>query len=221
MSNTDPGRADERKRELRRDIRRRRRERLDRGDADARARDAARLAQGFLDLAAELDLDLAAGVALYESLPTEPPTDTLAAALHARGVKVIVPVLLADKDLDWRRLDTAVDHDGTPPPEGDDESAERRHAWGELLGREAVADVGIVVVPALAVDLGGARLGQGGGSYDRALARLGAGTQAVVAVVFDDELIDADVPTDPHDQGVDAVITPNGHRRVRRPSHPG
>src|SRR4051794_38133282 len=72
---------------------------------------------------------------------------------------------------------------------------------GAALGR---ADV--VLVPALAVAADGTRLGRGGGYYDRALAA--ARPDAVlVAVVFDDELLET-VPAEAHDRRVSAVLTP-------------
>ncbi|AKU18757.1 hypothetical protein VV02_08410 [Luteipulveratus mongoliensis] len=127
-----------------------------------------------------------APVAAYESLATEPPTEALIAALREAGHEVLLPVLLPDKDLDWRS--------------GDDET--------QTLGTDAIAGAGVIVVPALAIARDGLRLGQGGGSYDRALARRAPGA-LVVAVVYDDELADV-VPSDPHDQAVDAVVTPAG-----------
>ena len=50
--------------------------------------------------------------------------------------------------------------------------------------------------------------GRGGGYYDRALAHARAGA-TVVALVFDDEFVD-DLPAEPHDRRVDAVVTPSG-----------
>jgi 5-formyltetrahydrofolate cyclo-ligase len=64
----------------------------------------------------------------------------------------------------------------------------------------------MVVVPAVAVDARGARLGRGGGSYDRALARIAPET-LVVALLHDGEVVD-ELPDEPHDRRVDAVITP-------------
>jgi 5-formyltetrahydrofolate cyclo-ligase len=64
-----------------------------------------------------------------------------------------------------------------------------------------------VLVPALAVDHRGQRLGRGGGSYDRALARVGERVP-VVALLFDGELIDQ-VPAEPHDRPVSAVALPS------------
>jgi 5-formyltetrahydrofolate cyclo-ligase len=76
------------------------------------------------------------------------------------------------------------------------------------LGRSAVADATVVLVPALAVDRSGMRLGRGGGSYDRALVRLGPGTQ-VIAVLHPNELLTV-VPAEPWDRPVSAVVTANG-----------
>jgi 5-formyltetrahydrofolate cyclo-ligase len=63
------------------------------------------------------------------------------------------------------------------------------------------------VVPALAVDHRGARLGRGGGYYDRALSHARPDA-TLVAVLFDDELVDH-LPAEPHDRPVDAVVTPS------------
>jgi 5-formyltetrahydrofolate cyclo-ligase len=66
----------------------------------------------------------------------------------------------------------------------------------------------VVVVPALAVARDGARLGRGGGYYDRALQHVRADA-VLVALVFDDELLD-ELPVEAHDQPVSAVVTPSG-----------
>jgi 5-formyltetrahydrofolate cyclo-ligase len=93
---------------------------------------------------------------------------------------------------------------------------------GPRLGLDAICAADLVLVPALAVDRRGRRLGRGGGSYDRALARLfgaagrssGTGSAVLIcAVIFDEELLD-EVPTDVHDQPVGAVLTPTRLARV-------
>lgn len=70
----------------------------------------------------------------------------------------------------------------------------------------AVASADVVLVPAVAVDRTGVRLGRGGGSYDRALARVGPAI-LTAALLYDGELVDS-VPAEPHDQRVRAVVTP-------------
>jgi 5-formyltetrahydrofolate cyclo-ligase len=174
-----------RKRRLRSGIRARR---SDRDTAEASSLDASlgRVLTGCPLLAG------AHRVACYSSLPGEPGTRTLLAELRRRDIEVLLPVLLPDDDLDWE-----------PRP--------ARHDAPGTLGVHAVASVDLVIVPALAVDTAGRRLGQGGGSYDRALSRVPARVP-VLAVVHDDELLDAAVsplPTLPHDRLVQAVATPS------------
>ena len=73
----------------------------------------------------------------------------------------------------------------------------------------AIEGADVVIVPALAVDRFGMRLGRGGGSYDRALARLGAGSVAL-ALLYAGEMLVEPVPSDTHDQRVHAVIDVDG-----------
>lgn len=135
-------------------------------------------------------------VAGYEPLPTEPGSDALLTGLRARGIRVIVPVPLPDRDLAWRAW-----------PIRESEPS---------LGVAAIADVDAVLVPALAVAADGTRLGRGGGSYDRALARVSGGTP-VAALLYEDELVDV-LPRDEWDVAVHAAVTPAGWRELARSS---
>ncbi|SDL06102.1 5-formyltetrahydrofolate cyclo-ligase [Streptomyces indicus] len=144
-------------------------------------------------------------VAAYVSVGREPGTHALLDALRARGARVLLPVLLPDNDLDWApyegpgRLSPA--SRGLLEPDGD------------RLGSEAVTRAHAVLLPGLAVDARGMRLGRGGGSYDRVLARLeraGAHPDLVV-LLYDNEVV-ARVPAEPHDHPVHAVVTPSGVR---------
>ena len=90
-------------------------------------------------------------------------------------------------------------------------AARPARAGGPPLAAAAIASAEVVLVPALAVDRRGHRLGQGGGSYDRALPR----THGLrIAVVFADEVLD-EVPVEPHDAVVDGVLTEHGLVRFR------
>nr|WP_205615370.1 5-formyltetrahydrofolate cyclo-ligase [Streptomyces harenosi] len=152
-------------------------------------------------------------VAAYVSVGTEPGTLALLDALRARGVRVLLPVLLPDDDLDWGEYG------------GEGSLARVRHGGrmellepsGPRLGPDAVAGADVVLLPGLAVDGRGLRLGRGGGSYDRVLARLErAGARpALVVLLYDAEVVER-VPEEAHDRPVDAVVTPSGVRRFRR-----
>ncbi|QNS05713.1 5-formyltetrahydrofolate cyclo-ligase [Streptomyces xanthii] len=165
------------------------------------------LARRALELEA---LASARTVAAYVSVGGEPGTGTLLDALRARGTRVLLPVLLADNDLDWGAY------------EGPGSLARVEHAGkmallepaGPRLGPDAVLEADVVLLPGLAVDARGKRLGRGGGSYDRVLARLeAAGVRPdLVVLLYDREVLD-EVPTEEHDKAVDAVVTPSGARR--------
>jgi 5-formyltetrahydrofolate cyclo-ligase len=144
------------------------------------------------------ELQMAGTIAVYYSVGAEPDTRGLVYALWKRGSYVLLPVLRADGDLDWASYegpDSLV-----PGPRGLREPGEPPR------GVEAVARADAVLVPALAVDRAGNRLGRGGGSYDRALARVGP-LIPLIALVYDDELVDH-VPAEPHDVPVRAVASP-------------
>jgi 5-formyltetrahydrofolate cyclo-ligase len=139
--------------------------------------------------------------AAYVPIGTEPGGRDLPDRL-AECCTVLLPVLLSDGDLDW----TAYDGTLRPSQRGLLEPA------GPALGRSAISRAELIVVPAVAVSRAGMRLGRGGGSYDRALARA-ADSALVVALLHDGEFVD-EVPYEPHDRPVDAVITPSGGRSV-------
>ncbi len=163
---------------------------------------AARAIAGHLLAAPEVRR--AASVAAYVSLPGEPGTGVLLDALLATGRRVLLPVLLPDGDLDWaaHRGDTALHSARRGLLEPD----------GPTLGRDAVAGADVVLVPGLAVSPDGLRLGRGGGSYDRALARGPVGTFTCVLLHADE--VGLDVPTAPHDRRVVAAATPGGIIRL-------
>jgi 5-formyltetrahydrofolate cyclo-ligase len=146
-------------------------------------------------------------IAAYYSVGTEPDTRRLVYALWKRGSYVILPLLRPDGDLDWASFEGPESME--PGPRGLLQPAEPPRGTG------AVARADAVLVPALAVDRGGNRLGRGGGSYDRALARVGAQVP-VMALIYDTELV-VSLPVASHDQPVRAVIRP-GHGITRLPA---
>jgi 5-formyltetrahydrofolate cyclo-ligase len=137
----------------------------------------------------------------YLPLPTEPLDRQLLDDLAVTH-RVLVPVMTGNAPLDWC---------GYPGPA-------RRGAFGideptgPRLGEATVADIDILLVPALAVDQQGHRLGRGGGHYDRTLAlraQLRGSERAglLIAVLYDEEFLDV-VPVDYFDQPVSAIVTP-------------
>lgn len=152
------------------------------------------------------ELQMAGTVAAYMAVGTEPPTQGLIFALWKRGTYVLLPVLLPDGDLDWATYEGPDSLE--PGPRG------LVQPCGDRRGVTAICSADLVVVPALAVDGAGRRLGRGGGSYDRALARVGAAV-LTVALLYEGELLDH-VPVSAHDQPVRAVALPGqGITRLR------
>ncbi|WP_060574026.1 MULTISPECIES: 5-formyltetrahydrofolate cyclo-ligase [unclassified Pseudonocardia] len=165
-----------------------------------RAATTAALAPHVISLAS----DRGGPVACYLPIGTEPGAagpdgGSLPDALLAAGCTVLVPVVPAEPGpLDWTRYTGR--HDLVRGSLGVDEPA------GERLGSGAVATAALVLVPALAVDRRGRRLGRGGGYYDRTLPLLAPGTLTAVPL-HDGEFLD-EVPAEDHDVPVGAVVLP-------------
>ena len=140
-------------------------------------------------------------IAAYIPFGTEPGSTALLDELSVRAT-VVVPVVRADGDLDWAAWTGADDLVPVGP------GGRLLRPIGPTLGARFVVDANLVLVPALLVGADGARLGRGGGSYDRALARVSRATP-VAALLFDGELVDR-LPTEPWDVPVSAAVTPGG-----------
>ncbi|WP_443334384.1 5-formyltetrahydrofolate cyclo-ligase [Streptomyces sp. MMBL 11-1] len=169
--------------------------------------DVARTATVLAEAALRLpELADAGTVAAYVSVGREPGTRALLESLRGRGVRVLLPVLLADNDLDWAAYE-GPEH-LLPAGRG------LLEPGGPRLGPAAVLEADAVLLPGLAADGSGMRLGRGGGSYDRVLSRLtAAGAHPSLVVLLYDAEVVARVPSEPHDRPVDAVVTPAGVRR--------
>ncbi len=170
------------------------------------ARQRAEVAQRLVEVTLTIpEVAAARCVSVYASRPAEPGTGPLIEVLAERGVRLLLPVLGTGLQRDWAEYagpdDLRERAPGRPPEPG-----------GDPLGAAALADADVVLVPALAVDAAGGRLGQGGGWYDRVLLHVRPGVP-VVALVHDDELL-PEVPRAPHDALVTAVATPTGWHRV-------
>ena len=84
--------------------------------------------------------------------------------------------------------------------------------WGiaEPMDDKPEVEPDIVLVPLLAFDVRGYRIGYGGGFYDRTLAKLRKGKPVTaVGIAYDEQKVDA-VPVESYDQRLDWVLTPSG-----------
>ncbi|HQR80182.1 MAG TPA: 5-formyltetrahydrofolate cyclo-ligase [Actinomycetota bacterium] len=136
-------------------------------------------------------------VCCYVSLPAEPPTPEIIQGLLERGQSVYLPVAAAHGILHWVAAASVHPWD----------------AWG-VPGRAPLPvapvplpAVACIIVPALAVDRCGRRLGQGGGYYDRFLPSQPGARR--LALVWADEVVER-VPADPHDSRVDCWVVADG-----------
>ncbi len=145
------------------------------------------------------ETQMAGTVAAYYSIGSEPETHGLLFALWKRGSYVLLPILLPDGDLDWASYEGP--DSLRPGPRGLSEPTEPPRGAG------AISSADLVLVPAVAVDHSGMRLGRGGGSFDRALARVGTPVPSV-ALLYDSEFV-PHVPSGQHDQRVRMVARPS------------
>ncbi|OBF50623.1 5-formyltetrahydrofolate cyclo-ligase [Mycolicibacterium monacense] len=164
---------------------------------EAQEREAAALAAHLAGIAAP-----GRTVCAYVPIGSEPGSLAMLHELLARGTRVLLPVARHDETgvpapLRWgeyrpgRLVDAQFGLREPAPP------------W---LTADAVADAEVVLVPALAVDRCGVRLGRGAGFYDRSLGRADSAA-SLVAVVRDEEVIDR-VPAEAHDVRMTHALTP-------------
>lgn len=163
--------------------------------------------ESWLHIQSSAEIQSASVIASYISYDNEPETQDLNLALLASGKTLLLPRMLADKDLEW------VAWNGDPGQLK--KNGKILEPVGQAFSNEAAIDV--VIVPTLLADRSGTRLGQGGGSYDRALARLAALHATAqsgkkpwkLGLIAAGELTSTPLPREPHDQKLDAVATPS------------
>jgi 5-formyltetrahydrofolate cyclo-ligase len=165
--------------------------------ADVRAVRGAALAAAVVRLAAELAPPARGPVCAYLPVRTEPAWAPGLDGLRAAGHEVLLPVVPAEPGpLEWARYEGPQALDAGP--------LGLREPTGPRLGTGAVAGAALVLVPALAADGRGVRLGQGGGYYDRTLL-LAAPATPLVVLLNDEELVD-ELPAEPHDRPVTIAL---------------
>jgi 5-formyltetrahydrofolate cyclo-ligase len=160
--------------------------------ADERAAHAAAIAARIGDLSAFRD---AGTVALYAALGAEVDATRITGAALVRGARVVFPrAVPGSRRLAFARCDPADLVRGplgvAEPPPGAPEVD--------------LAEIGCVVLPAVAFSLDGLRLGRGGGYYDATLAAMPGAAR--VGVAFELQIVPV-LPREPHDVRLDAVVT--------------
>ena len=122
--------------------------------------------------------------------------------LHAEGFRLALPVMIAKGQPLLLRSYAPGD-------------AMEAAQWGiaEPMADKPEVEPDVVLVPLLAFDARGRRLGYGAGFYDRTLAKLRARKKVTaVGIAYDELEVDA-VPHDSYDQPLDWVLTPSGPRK--------
>lgn len=150
-----------------------------------------------------LPVDVGEGdtVAAYVATRREPGGSAMLDALVDRGVRVLLPIVPEGQP---QRLQWGVYRGERSLEEGRWNLLEPQ---GIRLDPDTLVEAKLILVPAVAVDRRGVRLGRGAGYYDRTLAGMPG---QVVAVVHDSEVIDHDLPEDPTDVRVQWILTPSG-----------
>ena len=168
----------------------------------AQRQDRAEVAAGLARALANAPVGSATIVG-YLCLPSEPDLGDCLADVYRAGRRVLVPRTAGPGRLEFLPWEPGI-------PLGRD-----RHGFPVPLGDPVAAPVSpetLLLIPALAVDHEGIRLGQGAGYYDRFLADLPRHPVGPLraAVVHPEELVSGPLPREPHDEPVDAALTPTG-----------
>jgi len=141
-------------------------------------------------------------VAAYTSSPGEPDTAKLLDAMVDEGIEVFLPVCEPGFALSWAAYVPGIEFQRST-------LAPVMEPVGPRLGTQLFDDINTLIIPALAIDEQGLRLGQGGGYYDRFLPLIEDSPVRVAAIVYDNEFVPAGTfPVAEHDQPVDLVFTP-------------
>jgi 5-formyltetrahydrofolate cyclo-ligase len=153
------------------------------------------LAESWTHILKSEEFQSAKTIASYISYGDEPITKDLNELILKSGKQLVLPRMLKDKNLEW------VNWDG---------SESKLNKVGKILEPAgeiiSAADLDIVVVPTLHATREGHRLGQGGGSYDRALANISAWR---IGLIYSGELTVEPFPVEAHDIKLNAVATPD------------
>lgn len=180
-------------------------------DLDLRAAKSAVICARLVELFDRSDAAAPHTVAVYAAMGSEADPAAFAAAAAARGWRVAYPCMLSAIDAAacgqrmCMRAVAASDAAAAPfitHPTRTFAAADIDSDRFPIVSAEALD---MIVVPLVAFDRTGARLGYGGGCYDRYLPTLSATCQ-IIGIAFDEQRVDH-VPTDAHDQPLPHIIS--------------
>ena len=159
----------------------------------ARPQSSAGLAANLVRLALELDVKV---IASYQPLATEPDVSEFNAWALAMGKTLLLPRIVGD-ELEFATGDLISGSHGILEPTG---------------AATEITDAELILLPALAVDAAGNRVGKGKGFYDRTLSNVTGIPK--YAVVFDSEVLPA-IAAEEHDVWVTGAVTPTAIHHFR------
>jgi len=151
------------------------------------------MSESWVHILSAIEFKDVINVASYISYEFEPETSDINKKLLALGKKLFLPRVLKNNDLEWVGWD------------GSQDKLVKSGKTFEPTGETTNAALDVIIVPALHIDRTGNRLGQGGGSYDRALAKSSAWK---IALLHRGELTSEILPVESHDIKVNAAATP-------------
>lgn len=161
----------------------------------------------WLHLLRASEISASRSIASYISYGDEPSTLTLNEKILSLGKELLLPRTNQQGEITWIKWHQGIEY----------EEDKKRKKLMQPIGEIFQERVDVVILPALRVDRNGVRLGQGGGSYDRALT---SATMAIdawkVALLHDEELSSESLPRESHDVLVDAVALPEILVRFKR-----
>lgn len=160
----------------------------------------------WLHLCNAREITSAMTIASYISYGDEPDTSRLNQSIMAMSKRLVLPRTDSEGVITWIEWDESSTL----------EKSKKRSQLMQPTGKEFIGQIDVVICPALRVDRSGVRLGQGGGSYDRALKEDLAINSWKIALLHDEEVSSEPLPCEPHDVRVDAVALPEIVVRFKR-----
>ena len=153
----------------------------------------------WLHLLRASEISTSWSIASYLSYGDEPSTVLLNEKIVSLGKILLLPRTNRHGGISWIKWHPNMEY----------EPDKKRKNLMQPIGDEFEGSLDVVILPALRVDRSGVRLGQGGGSYDRALAQDNSAAKSwKVALLHDEELSSESLPRESHDVLIDAVALP-------------